>query len=306
MDWKSRVRAVARPVVRPVWRRIWPRINAQIEARVAPLEASFNQHVPALLNATTSVAAFGRRLHTQSQELQDSTDEMVRAQRRLDESARRINSHGEEIGKLWHRLEFVRNEIMYELQYGRRTVDATETNMRTEPRIVSTDKLEAAKAGDGIRLNLGCGHIPLDGYLNVDQRELPGVDVIADAHDLPFEPGSLAEITSAHMLEHFPQEALRRMLRYWRALLRRGGRFGAIVPDGEAMLAQLAAGEYPFEDFREVLFGGQEYNGDFHFNMFTPASLTALLAEAGFTDIEVPVSGRRNGKCFEFEIHARA
>ncbi len=80
--------------------------------------------------------------------------------------------------------------------------------------------------------------------------------------------------------------------------------FRAIVPDGEAMLAHSAAGEYPFEDFREVLFGGQEYDGDYHFNLFTPASLRKLLIEAGFGNIDIPVQGRRNGRCYEFEITA--
>lgn len=71
------------------------------------------------------------------------------------------------------------------------------------------------------------------------------------------------------------------------------------------MLAHFAAGDYPFHDFREALFGAQDYNGDFHFNMFLPRSLEALLVEAGFTDILVPVQGRRNGLCYEFEINAR-
>ena len=43
-------------------------------------------------------------------------------------------------------------------------------------------------------------------------RDLPGVDVVAKAGDLPFEPGSVDEIYSAHLLEHFPQEAMRRRL----------------------------------------------------------------------------------------------
>ncbi|HDR9474543.1 hypothetical protein FEP08_05670 [Burkholderia multivorans] len=70
------------------------------------------------------------------------------------------------------------------------------------------------------------------------------------------------------------------------------------------MLRGIAAGSYSFDDFREVLFGSQDYNGDFHFNLLTPESLSKLVEEAGFGQVEVPVRGRRNGQCFEFELSA--
>ena len=137
-------------------------------------------------------------------------------------------------------------------------------------------------------------------------RELPGVDVVAEVGDLPFAAGRVDAIASAHLLEHFPQETLRRrLLPYWFNLLRPGGSFRAVTPDAAAMLAGAGAGTYAFEEFREVVFGAQDYPGDYHYNLLTPDSLRGLLAEAGFQDIEVPVAGRRNGKCFEFEITAR-
>ncbi len=172
--------------------------------------------------------------------------------------------------------------------------------------ILSPEKLAEARRTGELRVNIGCGHIALDGYVNVDKRNLPGVDIVADAGGLPFEPQSVVEIFSTHVLEHFPEEQLRRaLLPHWYSLLAPQGIFRAIVPDGEAMLAHSAAGEYPFDDFREVLYGAQEYDGDYHYNLFTPASLAKLLNEAGFHNIEIPVHGRRNGKCYEFEIKAQ-
>jgi hypothetical protein len=70
------------------------------------------------------------------------------------------------------------------------------------------------------------------------------------------------------------------------------------------MLTAVATAAYPFEDFREVLFGSQDYDGDFHYNLFTPDSLCRLLQSAGYQDVKVPVRGRRNGKCYEFEVAA--
>jgi predicted SAM-dependent methyltransferase len=203
------------------------------------------------------------------------------------------------------RIEFVRREILFEMKYASTGSSSVAPPAGFRPEIAAPDKLELFRQ-TGLRLNLGCGHIPLDGYLNVDMRALPGVDIIAEVGNVPVEPGSVQELRSAHLLEHFPQEDLRRrLLPYWASLLRPGGTFTAVVPDGEAMLAQSATGNYPFEQFREVLFGAQDYNGDFHFNMFTPDSLQILLKEANFVDVEVPARGRRNGLCYEFEIVAR-
>ena len=206
---------------------------------------------------------------------------------------------------LLQRVEFVRKELMYELRYGSDTTGEKPAN--AEPRIADVAKVDAARnAPDGIRLNLGCGHLPLDGYINVDSRGLPGVDIIADVGRLPFADGEVAEITSAHVLEHFPQEQLsRKLLPYWKSILKRGGIFRAIVPDIDAMIGQYTAGEISYESMREVVYGSQDYDGDFHYNMFTPSSLSKLLEDAGFVNVTISATARRNGMCLEFEIHAK-
>ena len=59
------------------------------------------------------------------------------------------------------------------------------------------------------------------------------------------------------------------------------------MPDAETMIREYEAGRYAYDELREVMFGGQDYDGDFHFNMFTPDSLKRLLLEAGFEDVEL-------------------
>ena len=54
-----------------------------------------------------------------------------------------------------------------------------------------------------LRLNLGSGNEPLAGYVNVDRRRVPGVDVVADVRDLPFPDGSAVEVVASSLLEHF-------------------------------------------------------------------------------------------------------
>ncbi len=203
---------------------------------------------------------------------------------------------------LLERVEFVRREVLFEMQHSGSGTKADPQSVVS--RIANPERVGAMTA-QGLRLNVGCGHITLDDYVNVDVRDLPGVDIVAEAGAIGVEPSSVTEIFSSHLLEHFPQEALkRRILPHWGKLLREGGRLRAVVPDGDAMIWQCVSGEYSFADFREVLFGAQDYQGDFHFNLFTPESLSVILAAAGYSHIEVPVRGRRNGQCFEFEISA--
>lgn len=313
-----RISTTAKNLVKRLLRPVWTRVQARINYRLQPVEAAigdlsrrlaeretnqalvlerlevlekgWRQHVPGLLNAVSSIAAFGYELASLRREFERANAEISNLWKSAEQATRGI-------GDLWQRVEFIRREIMYESKYGLTNNSAMEKSAR----ILAPEKVDKARA-TGIRLNLGCGHIPLDGYINIDQRELPGVDIVTDLGNLPFAERSLSEIFSAHMLEHLPQERLRRLLPYWRSLLGPSGVFRAVVPDGEAMLAGIAAGRYSFENFREVLFGAQEYEGDFHFNLFTPDSLSNLLAESGFKKVAVPVKGRPNGICFEFEI----
>lgn len=215
-----------------------------------------------------------------------------------------LDNATESITYLLGRVEFVRREVMFEMRYGGGKQENPVSSTDVKGEILSTEKVAAARK-QGARINLGCGHIALDNYLNVDRRPLPGVDIVAEVNQLPFERAELQEIFSSHLLEHFPQEQLRReLLPYYFSLLREGGKFAAVVPDAEAMLREYSNGSYPYADLREVLYGGQDYDGDFHFNMFTPASMGDYLREAGFVNVQLIEGGRKNGQCYEFEITA--
>lgn len=207
---------------------------------------------------------------------------------------------------LSNRLEFVRRELMFEMRYGTRSQRlGVDSSLNIEPRIISNEKVITARK-NALRLNLGCGHVPLSEYINIDRRELPDVDVIADVSALPFEKGEVDEVFSAHVLEHFPQEQLRReLLPYWKSLLKPGGIFRAVVPDAEFMIREYCNNNYPYAHLREVTFGSQDYDGDFHFNMFSHGQLSELLTEAGFSNVQFEAEGRPNGICFEMAVIAK-
>jgi SAM-dependent methyltransferase len=67
------------------------------------------------------------------------------------------------------------------------------------------------------RLNLGCGHNPIAGYVNLDRADLPGVDVVHDLESfpLPFADDTIDEIIGVDLIEHIT-DALGLMQELWR------------------------------------------------------------------------------------------
>jgi hypothetical protein len=170
-----------------------------------------------------------------------------------------------------------------------------------EPKVLN----QAALQRDELFLNIDAGHTTIGGYINIGRGEFPGIDVVASMDAMPFDPGSITEIFSSHVLQHFAELELRRkLLPYWYSLLKVGGTFRAVVPDLAAMTEAFARGEVDFASLRSVVFGGQGAGADLHLTGFTPDSLSELLAESGFRDIRIVAAARRNDNCFEAEIAA--
>ncbi len=201
--------------------------------------------------------------------------------------------------KQMSRLEMLRNEILFEMKYGR----TDEQSIKT--RIINEEKFERMMKQNELVLNIGAGHKCIPDMINVDRRELPNIDVLADAADVRVPHGIAKGIYSAHVLEHFTHERLRRsVLPGWVALLREGGFFRAIVPDAEGMIDAYVNGRMSFKDLRTVTFGLQEYEGDIHYTMFSRDSLRLLLEEAGLHDVKYIATSRANGLCLEMEVIA--
>lgn len=291
------------------------RLQAQLEERLSAaagdVEARFGALAGQLQARSEAEAALRAQVEQSQGQLATVQADAGAAAARQEAVAQQVASLGaqanglsDSVQYLLGRVEFVRRELMFEMRYGASDPSRQADGLKAKGEILEPAKVEQMRA-TGLRLNLGCGHVPLEGYLNVDRRALPGVDIVAEVDQLPFGQGEVAEICSAHLLEHFPLEQLRReLLPYWVSLLRPDGVLRAIVPDGAGMARAYATQEYSFETLRQVTFGGQDYDGDFHYNMFSTESMSELLREAGFTRIEVVAENRENGGCKEFEIIA--
>ena len=287
-------------------RRDFDAVPVLIDSRTSELAAqieALNRYLPTVINTIASQNAASRATQRQ---LQSCQTQLESGQTRLEALEVGFQGHAAAIVETRERIEFVRKEIMLEHRYGgpetASTPSGDDANL-VVPRVTNEQKLRAMEGN--LRINVGAGHITRDDYLNVDSRELPGIDIVADVRQLPFQPEQLTELYSAHLLEHFPLEELRRViLPRWVSLLEDGGKLVSVVPDVETMVSERAAGRIPFDEFVEVMYGGQEYPGDFHFSGFSKETLTKLLEDAGLEDVKVIEEGRRNGACYEMEIEA--
>jgi len=203
---------------------------------------------------------------------------------------------------LQDRLEFVREEFMFELRLKTKTLTDRDNKKEIEPKILSSNKFDNL----GLRkINIGCGHIQPEGYINIDARELPGVDVICSASDLVFDDETLEEIYAAHLIEHFTELELSRVIfPHWYKKLKNGGVIKLVTPDADSMIKDYVSGAMSFDDLRKVTYGAQDYEGDFHYIMFSVDSLKKMLIDAGFTNVTLVEDNRKNGLCREMEIFA--
>jgi predicted SAM-dependent methyltransferase len=136
-----------------------------------------------------------------------------------------------------------------------------------------------------MRLELGSGDRPTDGYVHLDVR--PGADIVDDASTLStIDDGSCEEIRAAHLLEHFGHRETLHILRVWWRKLAPGGRLLIEVPD---LAGHIRAWGREQDDEKLVvyLFGEQDYPENTHRTMFTATTLDRALRVAGFRNIDV-------------------
>ena len=229
---------------------------------------------------------------------------VVTLQRGVSDEVRKASGVDAAMAALSQRLEMVRSELFEEIRSTHPVPGSTK--QMPECLVLNQKKYGDAIAREDVRFNVGCGHKPLAEYINVDLRNLPGVDVVADIRNLPLPAGTAAEIFAAHLLEHFTELELKKtILPYWHQMLAPQGVLRLVVPDAVSMFEAYATEEMSFAALREVTFGAQDYGEDFHYTMFSPSSLQGLLQEMGFAHVETVATNRVNGQCREMEILAR-
>lgn len=106
-----------------------------------------------------------------------------------------------------------------------------------------------------VKLDLGGGRNPREGFTSVDKFPSPEVGVVCDLLQFPWpmETGSVDELHCSHFVEHIPKGLrLRFFQEAWR-VLKPGGLMTVITPAGERHLQD------PTHEAPEVVFGFYAY-----------------------------------------------
>ena len=144
-----------------------------------------------------------------------------------------------------------------------------------------------------IKLNLGCGQHPMEGFINIDAIKKNGTDVVMDVTKLEYPDNYADEIHAYHLCEHFYVWEVVDILKDWRRVLKPGGKLVVEMPDirkGAINFLQAITTKNPDVAIRLGLwafYGEAEYKNPLmsHKWGWWPESFATALQMAGFNSI---------------------
>lgn len=126
-----------------------------------------------------------------------------------------------------------------------------------------------------MKLNLGAGTKPIEGYINLDGANGECI--------YPLQYVDVDEIRASHVLEHFGTEESVDVLCNWHGALKVGGVLKIAVPDfGDLMRRKSLGEDWPYET---IIMGGQVDATDYHRSIWDLAKLRTLMEMLGFIEL---------------------
>src|SRR5262249_45743128 len=97
---------------------------------------------------------------------------------------------------------------------------------------LQVDHLVAANTAE-IKLQLGCGHNLLPGWVNTDREPVPSADYLDFTRPFPFVDNALDAVFCEHTIEHIEKAEAARMIGEVFRVLKSGGVFRIVTPSLE-------------------------------------------------------------------------
>lgn len=149
------------------------------------------------------------------------------------------------------------------------------------------ETLQVAIQNKGPRVHLGCGPINIQGWINIDAREYPHTHIQTSKLTLDeFNENSISEIYICHVLEHFSFAEVSELLCSFNKKMQPGACLRISVPDFDKLVDIYIENRRSMESVKYALYGGQDYNFNFHKSCFNIQSLTELLKSSGFNTVK--------------------
>jgi ubiquinone/menaquinone biosynthesis C-methylase UbiE len=143
-----------------------------------------------------------------------------------------------------------------------------------------------------MKLNLGCWHRYIPGFIHVDLCDMDHIDYKSNIDDLSmFKDSSATLIYSSHSFEYFNRIEAAKVLKEWRRVLKPGGILRLAVPDFDSLI-EVYKKTNEIEKIIGPLFGQMDINDGeakktlYHRTTYNFDSLSSLLSKNGFSDIK--------------------
>lgn len=130
-----------------------------------------------------------------------------------------------------------------------------------------------------IKLNLGSGAKPLEGWVNIDIQDGRSAYPLSEYAD-----ESVDEVRASHLLEHFGHREAAKVLAEWVRVLKPGGKLWIAVPDFHLVArAYLDGKRMPVQQY---LMGGQVDEHDYHHTLWDEELLREAMEAVGLVRID--------------------
>lgn len=148
-------------------------------------------------------------------------------------------------------------------------------------------------------LNVGAGGRTYKTYptssfecVNMDERELPNINVVGDVTNLTmFENEEFDYVLASDIIEHFPIAKTKNVLKEWIRVLKKGGMIEFRLPNLAAICKQYFDGGKNAKNVSWLLYGGQDYPGNFHYVGFDRAFFKSVCTEVGLEELTYQEEG---------------
>lgn len=137
----------------------------------------------------------------------------------------------------------------------------------------------------GLKIEIGSGEYPKEGYIHVDVRSgMPCQEYQANIMELPFEDGVADEIVGVAIIEHLEAEEVPKAMAECRRVLRPGGVLKLYTFNLLDICQQIldGGGENNLVTLVGWLYGRPRYPENRHRTAFTPDMLRQVYEGAGF------------------------
>lgn len=137
-------------------------------------------------------------------------------------------------------------------------------------------------------IDIGCGDNK-KADIRVDIRKTSSVNILADARKLPFRAESFDYVYSSDVIEHFSHREVGSVLAEWARVLKSQGTLEIKCPDLRARAFLF----FLIPNWKNVVnvYGGQDYEGNYHKCGFSYELLKALLESCGIRKVKRIVKG---------------